>query len=374
MSEKKRLLVVTDTYLPRKEGITRFLLEIVPRLKKDYEITILAPDFGNEKSKGEVVRLPSFSFQIADLRPPKFNFRKIRRYIKKADIVFVQSIGPLGATAIFNAMLMEKKVIAYIHCIDWEMVPKAISKKWLRKLVKVIVKIAARYLYNRCSLLIVPSVGTAETLNSNRIKTKKIVVRMGTNVSKFMPPKNKAESKISVGIKQNRTVIGYVGRLGREKDLVTLYRAFLRVQKKHQKAVLMIVGSGIEEIKKMFDKKKGVVMVGGVDNVVPYLQAMDIYVLPSLTETSSLSTMEAMSCGLGVVVTPVGYVKSYVVDGYNGLFFPKKNSYALSKNIERLIVNEKLRKKLGINARKTIVENFSWDKTVNKIRRILEKF
>jgi len=42
---------------------------------------------------------------------------------------------------------------------------------------------------------------------------------------------------------------------------------------------------------------------------------MDIYVLPSLTETTSLSTMEAMSCGAVPVTTPVGHLKEYIVEG-----------------------------------------------------------
>jgi len=100
---------------------------------------------------------------------------------------------------------------------------------------------------------------------------------------------------------------------------------------------------------------------------------MDIYVMPSLTETSSLSTMEAMSCSIAVVSTPVGYIKDYIKNSYNGLFFNKQNSYELSKNLAVLLDDEKLRAKIGENARKTIIEFYNWDKTIKGIEESLKE-
>ncbi len=366
----KKLLIVTDTYLPRKEGITTFLLKIMPRLKEEYEVTVLAPDFGTEKSSGDMIRLPSYKFQVADLKPPKFSFWKVRKLVKSSDLVFVQSIAPLGASAIFNAFLARKKVVTYNHVIEWEVVTKAIKKKFLKKLFDFIIRIVSRCLYNRCSLIIVPSAEVAEILNANKIKTKKMIVHLGIDTNKFIPAENKAAAKGRIGISSDKKVITYVGRLAREKDLITLYRAFVRLQKKYPDTVLLIVGEGLKEIKDKL-KRRDVIFIGAVDNVVPYLQAADIFVLPSLTETSSLATMEAMSCGIAVVVTPVGYVKDYVINGFNGFFFRKKDPYDLFKKLGRLIENEKIIKRLGINARKTIVENYPWDKTANGILKIL---
>jgi len=82
--------------------------------------------------------------------------------------------------------------------------------------------------------------------------------------------------------------------------------------------------------------------------------------MPSLTETTCLSVLEAMSCQLAVVSTEVGFIKSYIRNGYNGLFFEKQNQYPLAKNIQRLISDTEFRKTLGVNARKTVIEQFSW--------------
>jgi glycosyltransferase involved in cell wall biosynthesis len=153
-----------------------------------------------------------------------------------------------------------------------------------------------------------------------------------------------------------------------------LYRAFNKLYKENSNVRLLIVGGGIEEQEEMLKSKPGIIFTGSKDDVVPYYQAMDIYVLPSLIETTSLTTMEAMSCGLPVLSTKVGFVKDYIKHNTNGMFFPKRNSYILRKKIENLIENRKLREDLGKNARETIKEKFRWMITVQKIKKILESY
>ena len=137
--------------------------------------------------------------------------------------------------------------------------------------------------------------------------------------------------------------------------------------------VLLIVGSGLKETEESLLQQKKIILTGSKNNVVPYLQAMDIYVLPSLTETTSISTLEAMSCGLAVVVTPVGYVKYYIKEGRNGMFFPKRNSGILARKINTLLKSEKLRQRLGAAARKTVIKQFNWNKTARGIEKALNE-
>ena len=150
----------------------------------------------------------------------------------------------------------------------------------------------------------------------------------------------------------------------------TLYKAFRLLQKKYDNLKLIVVGSGLS-IEKVFKSTKDIVHISSTNKVKDYYQAMDIFVLPSLTETSSLSTMEAMSCGLPVVATNVGHVKFYIKDGKNGYLFPKKEYYVLAKKLSKLIENPDLRKAIGLMARKTITTKFSWEKTVKEIEAVL---
>ena len=374
MVKQMKLLIATDNFLPRWDGISRFLSEIIPRLAKKYEITVIAPDFGEIMIEGiRIIKIPLHDFQIGDFTPAKVKTDIIRQYVNEADVVWVQSIGSIGGTAIKEAKKLKKPIAAYVHSIEWDLVSESV-RSWtaFKYLIKIIVKNIAKRLYSKCNILMVPSIDAAKTFNGANIRTIKTIVHLGVNSDKFCPAENRDEAKKKLGINPEHKVIGFCGRLGREKDLITLYRAFVQAQKKYKNTFLLIVGGGLESLKNLFDKDN-MRVTGAVNNTEAYLQAMDIYVLPSLTETTSLSTMEAMSCGIAVISTKVGYVQHYIEDRHNGLFFPVRNSYVLKLKIEQLLAEDDTRKRLGDNARKTIIKSFSWNKTVEDIDKVLNE-
>jgi glycosyltransferase involved in cell wall biosynthesis len=372
--EKKKLVITTDCFLPRWDGVTRFLLEILPKMKQEFEITIIAPDFDGEKIKMkdvELKRIPLINLQFGDIYFSKFQYEEIKRIIAEADIVFNQTIGPIGICSILAAKKCKKPIISFIHSIEWELTTKSV--KYGKQITNIITRMLARYIYNKCSTLIVPTQEVEEKLTLLGIKTNKEVIGLGTDTKRFSPALSKGDAKKGIGIDPKEKVIGFCGRIGREKDIGTLYRAFRRVEKKHLNIKLLIVGEGIKEDEKLFTASRNILHVGKQNNVVPYLQAMDIYVLPSLTETTSLSTLEAMACEIAVIATPIGYVKEYIKERYNGLLFPFKNSLVLSLKINLLLENEKLREKIAKNGRKTVEQLFKWEKTAERIRDVLKE-
>ena len=375
IKEKRKLLITTDAFLPHWDGVARFLSEIIPRLKNDFEITVICPKFEGAPPRipgVKIIRMPLLKIQFADTYPAKPIAKEIKREVKNCDLIFNQTIAPIGLAAIKYGKKYKKPIISYIHIIEWNLVKKSLKR--FRWIAGWFAKILARKKYNKCNLLLVPAKEEAAILNSNKIKTLKAIVYLGTDINKFVPAEDKAQAKKLVGINPKYFVIGYLGRVSREKDILTLYRAFVKLQKENPNVRLLIVGGGIEEQERLFKAKQGIIFTGSEDNVVPYLQAMDVYVLPSLIETTSLTTMEAMSCGLPVLATKVGFVKEYIKHNVNGIFFPKRNSYILRKKIEMLMKDRELRETLGLNARETIEEVYSWDITVHKIKKILEGY
>jgi glycosyltransferase involved in cell wall biosynthesis len=370
----KKLLIATDCFLPRWDGIVRFLLEIIPKLKEEYEITILTPNFGEYEKISDVIvkQFSVFKINFGDIEFSGFNYLKIKKYVNDSDLVFVQTIGPIGTDAIKAAKRLKKPVIAYVHSIEWELTTRSLNKfKWL---INKLTKWYARRHYNRCDLLIVPSIEVEEKHKKNGIITSKEIVHLGTDTEKFKPIINKKDAKLKLGFDPYQKIIGFSGRIGREKDLITLYRAFRRIEKKFPDVKLLIVGKGVKELEDIFSSSRNIIMPGSVNNVEDYYRAMDIFVLPSLTETSSLATMEAMSSGLPVCTTPVGFVKEYIQEKKNGMFFPFKNSLVLSMKLEMLLENDVLRETLGKEARKTIMSKFRWEHTIERISEILRKY
>jgi 1,2-diacylglycerol 3-alpha-glucosyltransferase len=375
LDRKKKLVIATDNFLPRWDGIARFLSEMIPRLHTHYDITVIAPDFGTyEDPHIKLVKIPLMKFlKVGDFPIPAFKRKLIASVVRDADIVFSQTIGPVGITAIKMAKHYKKPLAAYTHTIEWELVPRAMAANLLKKYGQIFAKSTAKKLYNRCDMLIMPSQSISELFLWNNIRTKSAIVNLGVDVNKFVPVEEEQKKNLREQLELSPTdiLIGYHGRIGREKDLMTLLRAFTRLQQSNNNIKLLIVGDGIESIKKQLSSRQGVILTGAKNNPVPYLQVMDIYCMPSLTETTCLSVLEAMSCQLAVVSTEVGFIKSYIRNGYNGLFFEKQNQYHLAKHIQRLINDEQLRKTLGVNARKTVVEQFSWDKTAKGIEEAL---
>lgn len=374
---KKRLLIATDSFLPRWDGVSRFLSEILPFLTKKFLVTLVAPKFDGTvpKTKGvDIITIPTYRFRIGDYAPPRFDTKKIDELVKQADLVWTHTIGPIGGNALRLAKKHRVKVVSYVHSLEWELIPRSLPPTPVLRLSSTfLMREIARNLYNRADLLMVSSAEVLKILNSQGITPKKVLAPMGVSVNKFAPPTSRREARQRLGIVPDYFVIGFCGRVAREKDLPTLYKAFLKVNKKYPHTMLLIVGGGLKSLNRKFSHKMAR-FVGSTDNVLPYLQAMDVYVLPSLTETSSLSTMEAMACGLPVVVTPVGSIKVYVKEGYNGFFFSKGDSETLAKRIIELLVDPQLRKEMGKYARDTIAKHYRWDKTAATITRILSNF
>ncbi|MBN2880577.1 glycosyltransferase family 4 protein [Candidatus Woesearchaeota archaeon] len=372
--EIRNVLIATDCFLPRWDGIARFLYEIIPKIKENFNITVVAPDFPGNKINIEGVKIIYFKtfLQISDISFAIPKKEILSKLIAESDIVFAQTMGPIGTNSVKIAKKMRKKIIAYVHSIEWELVSRSIGSIF-RKKINSIVKFKARRHYNRCTKILVPSVDVAELFTWNKIRPKKEIVHLGTDSNKFCESPNKRLSKTDINIPVDHTVIGYIGRIAREKDLMTLYRAFVRVRKEHEKTILLIVGNGLESQKNFLRTKRNVIVLDAQNNPTRYYQAMDIFVLPSLTETTSLTVMEAMSCGLPVISTKVGFIKNYITKGVNGVFFEKKDAYSLYTKIAHLIENPELRDKLGKNARLTIINNYQWENTAKKIKKVLDE-
>src|SRR3989338_11008289 len=99
----KKLLIATDSFLPRWDGVARFLSEVIPKLSKKYMITVLAPEFPGppvEYDGVKIIRFKTFNFQVNAYTPAKPNLKLVKQQVKEADIVWTQAIGPIGAATI----------------------------------------------------------------------------------------------------------------------------------------------------------------------------------------------------------------------------------------------------------------------------------
>lgn len=172
------------------------------------------------------------------------------------------------------------------------------------------------------------------------------------------------EIKRKYDIPEHVPVIGFVGRLGREKGCNELFRAFQILKKEYPMAKLLFVGpiekeDSIEpELLKYFLECDDIIKTDRVSHVEKYTAAMDVFVLPSYREGFGMSVIEASAMGVPVVVTEYPGPSSAMEDEITGYSVPVKDVERLTECIRKLLNKTELAKTMGADGRKYVEEHF----------------
>lgn len=188
-----------------------------------------------------------------------------------------------------------------------------------------------------------------------------------TNVFSPLSSDEKASLRRKLGLPDNALVGIYTGRLAPEKRVDQLIQVWKKIRSDFLGAELLVLGQGTEDAKLRQIAGEGVHFLGGVDNVTPYLQISDLYILPSIAEGLSVAMLEAMSCGLPALVTDVGGAREVITHGENGWIIPPDQIMELEKAIRHLLRNKKERTSMGEAGRKRVMEEFSVKLAVEKL-------
>lgn len=135
------------------------------------------------------------------------------------------------------------------------------------------------------------------------------VIRNAINLARFRhSPERRAETRALYGIGEDAQVIGHTGRFTFQKNHALALRVFAAVVEEDPDARLMLVGSGplqapIEKLASQLGIAGNVLFAGQHDDVVPFLDAMDLFLLPSHFEGLGISLIEAQANGLPCVVS-----------------------------------------------------------------------
>jgi len=96
---------------------------------------------------------------------------------------------------------------------------------------------------------------------------------------------------------------------------------------------------------------------------------LDIAIYPSVEDSESfgVAVLESSACEKPVIVSNVGGLPEVTVNGMTGYIVEPKNPEQLAKAIKKLLLDENVRKKMGKNGRKKVIEEFDWNNCVNKM-------
>jgi len=179
-------------------------------------------------------------------------------------------------------------------------------------------------------------------------------------------------------LEKRDVVVTHISNFRPVKRIEDLVYAMSIVTKEAPGARLVLVGNGperhkIERLVDQLDIRRNVQFTGYRSDVPNLLRCSDIVVLCSETESTPLTLLEGMSCGLPVVATDVGGIPEIVDDGVNGFLVPLKHPEAIAERILELNADLGLRKRLGDAARGTVMKRYTVDKIVGQYTEVYEE-
>jgi glycosyltransferase involved in cell wall biosynthesis len=176
-------------------------------------------------------------------------------------------------------------------------------------------------------------------------------------------------------LREAELVIGTVCVLRPEKGLSTLIEAFAQVWAARPGLRLAIVGSGPEPgALETLARERGIadacLFSPSTNDVASWLHAIDIFVLPSLSEALSNSIMEAMACGCCTIASRVGGSPELIEDGVDGLLFEAGSAADLAEKLRVVLEDGELRKRLADRGASSIAQRFSIEASARRMAEI----
>jgi len=185
----------------------------------------------------------------------------------------------------------------------------------------------------------------------------------GVDVQRFAPGRN--DLGASLGFPADSPVVGFVGRLTRDKGVPELIEAFELIRAALPKVRLLLVGWFDEaedalsaELQERIRAHPQIHLTGFVSDTAPYYRAMDVMVLPTWREGFPNVVLEAAATGVPVVTTFATGSRDSVVPEVTGLLIPPGYPVAISEAVLRLLRDGDLRWRMGLAARAWVLEHF----------------
>lgn len=180
--------------------------------------------------------------------------------------------------------------------------------------------------------------------------------------------------RAELGISPQDPVLLCVARLDPQKGLRYLIEALPMLVENFPRLQALFVGGGPplrrEALQKLADDLgvgANVQLLGVQPDVKAYLSAADVFVLPSLYEGLGIVLVEAMAMGCACVASNVGAIPEVVADGQSGFLVQPRNPIALAAAISRLLEDQGLRGRMGMEGRRIVLERFNVEWNIHQL-------
>jgi glycosyltransferase involved in cell wall biosynthesis len=375
-----KIMMFTNTYLPHVGGVARSVSTFEEEFcRRGHEVRIVAPQFeGAQEPTGRVLRTPAIqNFNGSDF--------SVRIPVPGLLADFVDSFRPdvlhshhpflLGDSALRLAWSRRLPLVFTYHTMYEQYthyVPLASDA-----LKRFVIQMSTDYC-NLCTHVIAPSQSVAAVLRERGVITPITSIPSGIDPD-FYARGDGNRFRHRVGISEDATVVGHVGRLAPEKNLDYLAEAIGRYLADRRNAVLLVVGSGeasesMERILRDYAETEQIVFAGkqtGQDLADAYA-AMNVFAFSSQSETQGMVLAEAMAAGVPAVALDAPGARE-IVNESNGI---RLDSVATPQEFAAAVAaiadDQQRREKLEEGAEKTAVE-FSLENCGDRIEKLYDR-
>jgi glycosyltransferase involved in cell wall biosynthesis len=338
----------------------RILTEAAGMIQRGHQVTLLCPPQARIYTEAQCRGIPVVALPIG--RKNLSGLLALRRWLKThpVDVINTHSSTDTWLAALAVHTLGKQAPIVRTRHIS-SPIPHNLATRWL---------------YQHASRHIVT---TGERLREQLIGVNGFApaaitsVPTGVDTAHFVPG-DKTAARMELGLPQDVPIVGIVATLRSWKGHRYLVEAFAALP--DTTARLLIVGDGpVKEALQAQIVQLGladrVILPGNQRDVLPWLQAMDVFALPSYAnEGVPQAILQAMLCGLPIISTPVGSILEAVEHEHTGLIVEPQNAAALRQAIERLLADPELRRKLGSAARERALARFGFEAMVERMEAI----
>lgn len=309
------------------------------------------------------IRLPVFDFLPRYVGGIAFLFATVlylSRARKRYDLIHAHGLHSVAPAAIIAGSFLGKPVIAQAHGAGTTGDVSTLGRSWLRGLRRRLLMKVDRYVALTGQI-------RRELLEFGLDERRVLSIPNGVDLDMFRPwPGDRRALRIELGLSEKDKVVTFVGRLTPMKRVDLLVRALGRIRPSVPEARLVIVGDGpvqsaAQQLAAGLGLDDSVVFVGLKRNVVPYLQTGDLFVLPSDAEGMSIALLEAMACGVPVLVSDFEGNRELVTDSINGMLFHMGSEESLAQKMEKLLLDTTFAQALADNAAKQVQFQFGLD-------------
>jgi len=359
-----RIALFSGNYNYVRDGANQALNRLMAHaLAQGAQVRVYSPttDTPAFEPAGDLISVPSWCMPggRGEYRLAKGLSRAVKADLAawKPNIVHVSAPDILGHRALGWARRQGLPSIASLHT-RFETYPRYYGIGFTEPLL---VWLQKRF-YDRADQVMVPSPSMATLLREWGVRTPIGIWSRGINHERFNPGRRDMAWRRRLGIGDDEVAVGFLGRLVLEKGLGVFAEVIGTLKARGVAHRVLVVGEG--PARDWFAQHVPEAVFTGFqagDDLARAVAGMDMFFMPSVTETFGNVTTEAMAAGVPVVAARATGAIDLVEDGVTGFLVPPQDVKAYADAIQRLIEDPVLRASAG-KAGHARVQGYEWDR------------